>query len=765
MKEEKGGTAEDFIVRAERLLAEGSCEKAGEFFLRAFESADEDSPDRGDFLHRAAVAFWKAGVFDRAEEVFRSAAAEYRRTGSFLMEARNIMGLGASYRGQKRMSEAYRTMHDALELARNQGDRKLEGEVVNWLGIICRDQGDFNLAKEHNLQALSIFRELDFQEDIASSLNSLGLNHYHLDDLEGAMECFREALEIQRGQESSWGLSDTLNSIGMTLRKMGRLEEALENYTQALQERKRTGGKARIANILNNMGNLYASMDMVDRAIDCHTEALAIREAISSRSGMASSLLNLGEAWKMSGNLHRAAGCLEKSLVCQQNNEPDEQLMDTLVMLAGVRSLQGDSRAAYELQSKALELSRRLYRDQVEKRMAESREILKTEHRVREARMLMDKNRKLEALSRMLASHKEQLQLILDYVPAAIFFIDGSGTLLRLNNYAAGLFHARPRELVGRNAQELFGPMGEPLKPEETEPVLNTEETLSTDDGPRDYLCHRVPMDTGEKGSGGLVVFAVDMTESRRAEKQRLKMREITGRSDLLKTLGSLARILAEEFGDQLTVIRNSLETASRSVADPSAADWLLRAAGSTERSFALCRQLRALSGETGSDFRETDISEEAAFTVRAMTFDPDVKFQFRTGSSSRLPTVELAPAMLRLAVENILSVIEEAVDDREVISVSTGSANADEDYLKDDCSGGQGRPGSYVYLEIECTAAKTADQVRERLDPFFKGDMLSPDLRILALHGVMKSHGGFLSCSRGGGGRVAIRLHFPVKP
>ena len=53
-------------------------------------------------------------------------------------------------------------------------------------------------------------------------------------------------------------------------------------------------------------------------------------------------------------------------------------------------------------------------------------------------------------------------------------------------------------------------------------------------------------------------------------------------------------------------------------------------------------------------------------------------------------------------------------------------------------------------------------DEVCRMFDPLTSGDTLKTDLRMPAVHGILKSLGGFMTCGQKGKSAGMIRLHFP---
>jgi len=400
----------------------------------------------------------------------------------------------------------------------------------------------------------------------------------------------------------------------------------------------------------------------------------------------------------------------------------------------------------------------------------ESREILETEHRVREAKLLRSKTRKLEDLSDMLSSQKEQLQLILDYVPAVIVFINNEGTVIRLNSYAARLVDKEPMELVGGAAEDFFGSLGRTIKSfsgkddeDASEPLLNSEETVSLKDGDHIYLCHRVPFKGVESSLDGLVVFAVDITEEKRAERSRKELSEFAGKAKKLESLGYLAGSIAHDFNNLLVGIIGNVELVLGRTGNAQSRINLEKASESTRRAASLCNQLMAFSG--GGDFisKQLDLSTEVGFILKSLSFDPEVHFRFSAVLPEGLPLISISPPQLRLALKNLLAVLEEKVNEGEIVDIVTGRVFVDSQYLKEALHNTYLSEGDYLFMEVSAfSGGFSGDEISRMFDPFTSGDVLKTDLRMPAVHGILKSHGGFMICGQKENSAGMIRLHFP---
>ena len=757
---EGSGGAESPPPEAEEHLAEGRFREAAEVFLAGSEGAS--GKDRCDLLRRAASAFWKSGDYGRAADVYETAATCSREAGDRSSEAKCLLGLGASFHGMGSMARAYQVIYEALEAAEEVGSDRGIADATNWLGIVSRSQEDYALAVEHHRRALRRSRRSGDSDRESSSLNSLGLALHHMGDLDQALESFRHSLEIRLEIKDAWGASDTLSNMGMTLKDMGRLDEALDYYGRSLKTRRRIGGDSRLANVLNNIGNLLLRMGRLQEAVEKHQDALRIRRRINHAKGIASSLLNLGEAWSVMQRPERALLCLRASLDIQRSMDMPDIRVQTLRMLCSVLEAAGRPVEALQSAREALETSRKHYASRERRKLAQARALLETEHQAREARALRRKNERLKELSDMLAAKKEQLQLLLDYVPAVIVFRDSGGRVARLNRYAADLLGAAPRELVGEDYSALFGGMGLQCSEESGrvvsggEPLLDLERKVIMDGSERHFVMNLVPYRDLEGGVYGVVVFAVDVTAEREAGERYRQLREYRERSRRLESLSHLAGTVAHDFNNLLLGIMGNVELASMKMPHSPASENLAIVLKSSQRAAELCRQMLAFSGKGKFVTSRMDLSELIREIVDSESFPvPGMSLEL----DEDLPPVELDRSQLRQALENL---VEEALRRHvapKALRLRTCLCGGPGEKAE---SGGP-RDGAYVCAELFCGGLRLEPaQARRLLEPFLEEDTAGTGLWMPAVAGIVRAHGGYVDIDVHAPGGSSFRLCFP---
>ncbi len=126
-----------------------------------------------------------------------------------------------------------------------------------------------------------------------------------------------------------------------------------------------------------------------------------------------------------------------------------------------------------------------------------------------------------------LRGHKEELQVILDSVPAAIWYKDTNNTIIRANKAAAQSMDMEPEDLEGKAVSELFPADAQHYYEDDLEviksgkPKLDIIERLQLPSGENRWLhTDKVPYRDKDGNVAGVIAFVQDITERKRAEEE-----------------------------------------------------------------------------------------------------------------------------------------------------------------------------------------------------------------------------------------------------
>ncbi len=160
----------------------------------------------------------------------------------------------------------------ALGLARAVGDRRVEGMVLNELGMQADDDGDYGLAVERYGDALVLHRAIGNRNSEGGTLNNLGYAAMSLGDYETAITTFAEARGLFASVGNRQNEAVTWINAGMAEFNLGRLQVALDASRHALPMLRAAGARWLEAAALRLQGQAELALGLVESA-ECHLRA------------------------------------------------------------------------------------------------------------------------------------------------------------------------------------------------------------------------------------------------------------------------------------------------------------------------------------------------------------------------------------------------------------------------------------------------------------------------------------------------------------
>lgn len=282
--------------------------------LHTHASALADPADRTDPLTLIGLGYWRVGRSREALRYLEEALDSARESGNRNAESYVLNTLGLVCRGLGRFADALGYLTQALALARETGDRNSEGLVLVVLGAACRGMGRYAEAVRHLELALAAARETGdrtsegyVRVNLGDVLSAQGNHDVAVSSLEEGLALFAET-----GTRTSEGYA--LGILGGALRSLGRHDEALERLDQALAVSRETGGRVNEGVALKHRGDVLRELGRYDEAARSLGEALAIARECADR-GVESRVLNsLGSLARARGETAEAAGFFRDAL-------------------------------------------------------------------------------------------------------------------------------------------------------------------------------------------------------------------------------------------------------------------------------------------------------------------------------------------------------------------------------------------------------------------------------------------------------------------
>jgi len=169
-------------------------------------------------------------------------------------------------------------------------------------GLIWWTLGDNKRALLELRGALEQAEKLEVRRDeVATSLNNIGLVQRESGDYPAALETLDKALAIDRKLGSRWAMAYDLRNIGQTRLKMGQAAEALPLLTEAANLAREIGDKVNLAKISLAQGDAQTQLKQYVDAELSYRKALDAADAMLLREVRWRALLGLARLQQLGG--------------------------------------------------------------------------------------------------------------------------------------------------------------------------------------------------------------------------------------------------------------------------------------------------------------------------------------------------------------------------------------------------------------------------------------------------------------------------------
>lgn len=195
----------------------------------------------------------------------------------------------------------------ALEQYKELGDDAGTALVLQRLGGVARERGDYEAAEDLHCESYDLYESLGDRAGMAWAHNHLGFVAWLRGDLEvGARRCrrARDAFQVVGDGE---GLAWSLISLGAIAQYGGELVEAGDLLQESLALSQRLGYREGVAWSLNQLGIIERRRGVTERAVHLLDESLAEHRDLGDRWRSASVLEELAAVAEQRGRSEYAA--------------------------------------------------------------------------------------------------------------------------------------------------------------------------------------------------------------------------------------------------------------------------------------------------------------------------------------------------------------------------------------------------------------------------------------------------------------------------
>ena len=385
------------------------------------------------------------------------------------------------------------------------------------------------------------------------------------------------------------------------------------------------------------------------------------------------------------------------------------------------------------------------------------------------ARDVTEEKRAEEALKASEARFKNMLR---DVTSVAVQGYALDGTVRYWNQASETFYGYTVEEALGRNLLDLIippamrdGVRAQMRRMAETGEAMPAGELelMQKDGSPiHAYSSHALVQLPGQEPE--LFCIDIDLTERKRSEQEREKLREQLAQAQKMESIGRLAGGVAHDFNNMLQTILGYC-------------DMLLAEAGSGHpfresleeirnagrRSADLTRQLLAFARKQTIAPVVLDlnaaVSDLLKMLARLIGEDADLLWQPCPGTC----LVNIDPVQIDQILANLVINSRDAIRGNGRIAIETGHVEFDEDY----CGTHPGfREGRYEMLAVSDDGVGMDRQTLEKVfEPFFttKGKEKGTGLGLATVYGIVKQNDGFVNVYSEPGQGTTVRIYLPA--
>jgi predicted ATPase len=162
----------------------------------------------------------------------------------------------------RRPTDAQEKLDAALAQYREAGDEQEVARTLNSLGVVARSQGNLERAEALLTESLETKRRLGDRRGIASTLSNLGVVASDRGNLDRAAELFAQALTVDESIGSASAVVVSRSNLGSVLMQIGRTTEGLDQIRRALPGIAELGDPELVAEVMTSLSHvLLASGD------------------------------------------------------------------------------------------------------------------------------------------------------------------------------------------------------------------------------------------------------------------------------------------------------------------------------------------------------------------------------------------------------------------------------------------------------------------------------------------------------------------------
>lgn len=370
-----------------------------------------------------------------------------------------------------------------------------------------------------------------------------------------------------------------------------------------------------------------------------------------------------------------------------------------------------------------------------------------------------------------LLEQMEFLRTLLDTIPNPIFFTDVQGRYAGCNKAYEVFFGRTNQELTGSSALDLYiadivhgSDTGE-ADGDGCQGVRTGEAQLRHADGTdRKVLFSRADYADIEGKRAGLVGVILDITELKKAEEEKLRLKAQLFQAQKIEALGQLAGGIAHEFNNILTAILGYAHLLRKKMPEEDPQRFFVdNTIASGERAARLIRDILAFGRKQKIDPSLVDLNEIVKKSESLLTMMIGEDIELAVSLCDQPIAVMADGGLICQVLMNLAANARDAMPRGGLLFMSTSLVRMEQEFPH---AHGSAPPGSYGMITFCDSGIGMDGKTRERIfEPFFTTKEVGKGtgLGLSIVYGIVKQHNGCIDLDTEFAKGTTFSIYLPV--
>jgi len=370
-----------------------------------------------------------------------------------------------------------------------------------------------------------------------------------------------------------------------------------------------------------------------------------------------------------------------------------------------------------------------------------------------------------------LRKSEEKYRTLVESIEEGLGNIDEKENFIFANGAAAKIFgYAKKEELIGKNLREF-------TTPEEFKRILEQTSLrragkssryelgiIRKDGEPRIITVTASPVIGNDGRFRGTFGIFRDITERKRAEEERAKLESQLRQAQKMEAIGTLASGIAHDFNNLLGgILGYSSLLLGKLPTEDANRKYVELIEKASNRAAELTNRLLGFARRGKYEVKPVDVNRLINEVVQLLSASINKKIKIRTNLCGENPFTNGDPNQLEQILMNLCVNAQDAMPGGGELSICSQVVHLDEKFVSKHMGATQ---GEYVRLSISDTGMGMDEETRAKIfDPFFttKEQGRGTGLGLSMVYGIVKNHGGYVSCHSRLGKGTTFDVYLPL--